>query len=294
MTTVPNILYKYVPPERSDILKNLNIRFTQPSALNDPFEFNLPLEKLVSSTQMLDHISNVGTEHIYKNALASMTADQKAIMNLLSSSQLKTLKKQLIEKFLTIENIELINNTHINPNTPKVISEIYSQLDKSIGILSLTPNCTSPSMWANYADNSKGFAIGFNTRDPFFNRRRSNTDELYHLRKVIYEDSKLANSILEMDHNLLIQKNKCWDYEQEWRMLLPLSTANSEFMLTDDNKVSLFDYPPSALSHIVFGMSASKSTIESIINSIEKIEPNVNIEFSQIIKGTTSLAISPI
>ena len=32
------ILYKYFPAERIDILENLQIRFTQPNAMNDPFE----------------------------------------------------------------------------------------------------------------------------------------------------------------------------------------------------------------------------------------------------------------
>ena len=31
-------IYKYIPPERIDILQNNHIRFTQPSAFNDPFE----------------------------------------------------------------------------------------------------------------------------------------------------------------------------------------------------------------------------------------------------------------
>ena len=31
--------YKYLPPERIDVLRDLSIRFTQPSAQNDPFEF---------------------------------------------------------------------------------------------------------------------------------------------------------------------------------------------------------------------------------------------------------------
>jgi hypothetical protein len=33
------ILYKYVPPERIDVLLKRRIRFTQPCFLNDPFEF---------------------------------------------------------------------------------------------------------------------------------------------------------------------------------------------------------------------------------------------------------------
>ena len=32
------IFYKYLPPERIDIFQNRLIRFTQPNALNDPFE----------------------------------------------------------------------------------------------------------------------------------------------------------------------------------------------------------------------------------------------------------------
>lgn len=37
----PRILYKYVTPERIDVLCNKKIRYTQPSLLNDPFEFSL-------------------------------------------------------------------------------------------------------------------------------------------------------------------------------------------------------------------------------------------------------------
>ncbi len=35
-----NVLYKYVAPERIDILLKWRVRFTQPCFLNDPFEFN--------------------------------------------------------------------------------------------------------------------------------------------------------------------------------------------------------------------------------------------------------------
>jgi hypothetical protein len=38
-------LYKYVPPERLDVLRNLRIRFTQPGAQNDPFELRPVVER---------------------------------------------------------------------------------------------------------------------------------------------------------------------------------------------------------------------------------------------------------
>lgn len=39
------IVYKYLRPERIDVLKNSLIRFTQPAALNDPFESLWILDK---------------------------------------------------------------------------------------------------------------------------------------------------------------------------------------------------------------------------------------------------------
>lgn len=293
MANVPSTLYKYVTPERIDILNNLNIRFTQPSALNDPFEFNLSFRELISSTQLHDHFSNIGAEQTFQNILNKMTADEKAIINSLPSDQLTTLKNDLATDFLSLSNIEKINNTHISPNTPRVKNELYSGLDTTIGVLSLTPNCSSPSMWANYADNSKGFVIGFDTQNIFFNRRRSESDEFYHLRKVIYDDIPPAENLSEMNGNLLILKNKCWDYEDEWRMLLPLNTANTEINTDEGNKISLFNYPAIAISHIIFGINATKSTIENITKAITNINPNSQIKIFKATKGATTFEITP-
>ena len=35
---VPAVLYKYLPPERIDILENMEIRFSRPSDFNDDFD----------------------------------------------------------------------------------------------------------------------------------------------------------------------------------------------------------------------------------------------------------------
>ncbi len=41
------ILYKYLTPERIDVLKNRKIRYTQPAAFNDPFESALGQREMV-------------------------------------------------------------------------------------------------------------------------------------------------------------------------------------------------------------------------------------------------------
>jgi hypothetical protein len=48
-------LYKYLRPERADVLKSLEIRFTQPNALNDPFELRPRFESLIPEAEVLSN-----------------------------------------------------------------------------------------------------------------------------------------------------------------------------------------------------------------------------------------------
>lgn len=293
MENTPNILYKYVTPERTDILKNLKIRFTQPSALNDPFEFNLAFKELLTSKDMLRQLNIIGPKTLFHQSLLKLPTHQRVLIYSLPKEQLMAMEEKAIEKFFSLETIESIYNEYVKPNTQRIKSEIYSGLDKNIGVLSLTANCETPPMWASYADNSKGFVIGFDTKSDFFNRRRSDKDEFYHLRKVLYEDSQQANSINEMTQNFLIQKNKSWEYENEWRILLPLNTANTEITTDDDSKIFLFDIPASSISEIIFGLNTTQLTIDDVVETISNLTPNSHIKLSKAIKGATGFEIAP-
>lgn len=46
MTKMPRKLYKYLTTDRIDVLRNGTIRFTQPNALNDPFERAAKLDRI--------------------------------------------------------------------------------------------------------------------------------------------------------------------------------------------------------------------------------------------------------
>ena len=45
------MLYKYLAPERIDVLQKRLVRFTPPGAFNDPFEFRPVLKTLASDSQ---------------------------------------------------------------------------------------------------------------------------------------------------------------------------------------------------------------------------------------------------
>ena len=46
------ILYKYLPPERIDVIQNCKIRFTQYGDFNDPFELNANITKLAEENEI--------------------------------------------------------------------------------------------------------------------------------------------------------------------------------------------------------------------------------------------------
>ena len=54
---VPKNLYKYLSPERIDVLQNKQIRFTQPEALNDPFELKPLFEELLPESAIEEALS---------------------------------------------------------------------------------------------------------------------------------------------------------------------------------------------------------------------------------------------
>jgi Protein of unknown function (DUF2971). len=120
-------------------------------------------------------------------------------------------------------------------------------------------------LWAHYADSHKGLAIEFDVQHEYFDRRRSDKDELYHLRKVKYaERSSMGRTLFDLDgDDLLVTKNLLWSYEQEWRMLAPLDTAGSCREISGE-AVYLFPVPALAISGVVLGARVADKVSDEI------------------------------
>ena len=264
---IPNALYKYVIPDRIDILKNRYIRFTQASALNDPFELLPMFEELFPKNIVKETILNPPFEYI-EEALG------KQYENL--SSEQKTQISVVLENPQVMENIlkeiEPTLSKEVDDFAPKAKDMLLKLLQTSIGILSLSETIENLLLWSHYAFSHKGFAIEFDTTHDFFNRRRSGKDELFHLRKVKYENrSSLGRTLIDLDgDDLLITKDKSWTYEDEWRMLVPLESADKVLDVESD-KIFLFEIPSSAITAIIVGAKTSTSFYEELKCCLESL-----------------------
>ena len=111
--------------------------------------------------------------------------------------------------------------------------------DASIGILSLSVS-TDETMWAYYAGDHSGMAVGFDDKHPFFaNDVRpvtyandpvcvSSNLGMIHIGGVQWNREDILNrKVRAIPRDLLFRKRSKWKHESEWRILAELSRANS-------------------------------------------------------------------
>jgi Protein of unknown function (DUF2971) len=264
------MLYKYVRPERIDIIENLELRFTQPGALNDPFELRPRFEGIISEAEALAKMSEspVDLELVLRQAYGILPAEARAKLPFeavatIVSSYLATdqAREAMSSTILTVLGL-------LRDGATRIRDDIYAALNNNIGILSLSEVLDDALMWAHYADNHRGMVIGFDQTHTFFNRRRSQNDEFYHLRRVLYAEVAPATSLVEHEGDaIFVTKGEQWAYEREWRMLAPLTSATRSLMVAED-VVYLYAFPPEAFATVILGAKAGYTLEASIQNLV--------------------------
>lgn len=287
-TGYPSSVYKYVTPDRIDILQDLAIRFTQPSALNDPFELKPIFSQMVSDEEL---------EQVFDVSSHSFKKQWRASVGRLYSGQSRLFKrrvslKQFYEKMAVHENYQAIKESllplkpsavSLNKSHASSIKEMLIEKLSKVGILSFSATAKSATLWAHYAQNSKGLAYEFDSKHSFFNRRRSHDDILLHLRAVNYKDraaSNLALATLSAD-DVYYTKASSWMYEEEWRIVAPLAQAETKLTLNNE-EIYLFEIPALAIRRVIFGANASNDLVAKIKSTIHNREGLSHIEMAQI------------
>ncbi|PSJ16019.1 DUF2971 domain-containing protein [Nitrosomonas supralitoralis] len=268
----PNKLYKYVATERIDILKNQLIRFTQASALNDPFELQPMFDALFSENALEDAMNFpfAYIEEALRRQYLKFSSKQKSQISIDQLIANVRDNPQVLEKIR--EEIKPSLRTMVSNFSPKA-KEMFIETFQTIGILSLSETINHPLLWAHYSSAHKGFAIEFDTKHKFFHRRRSDTDQLFHLRKVRYANrSSVGRSLSDLDdEDLLATKETSWAYEAEWRMIVPLNEADSVLSI-EDEKIYLYTIPLSAISGIIIGARANSLFYEEIKTHLQSMD----------------------
>lgn len=254
-------LYKYLPSSRFDVIRECAIRFTQYGDFNDPFELNPNINKIAEENEirkLVDkNLIKLIEEEYSKNPMISAFLSKESFIQLAEG------KKDLLKNGVVGMERQLVSLL------PGMLQRISNSL---LGALSLSEICDHELMWAHYANEHRGYVIGFDSAHPFFNQKKTDVDELRHLRKIEYREKPPVINLMDTSGTeLFFVKSLRWAYEAEWRMLMPLSDC-SKVIEKQPYPICLFRFPAESVKEVILGARMSEQdagTIKSIMNDRE-------------------------
>lgn len=228
-------LYKYYPPENCEIIFTLrgdiSLRFSQPSALNDPFDLSPSID-----------ISNIDIREKVEAIVKRTKTNSKHYMD---GNTGEYFLKGNIDEFERSERERLIKQK---------VNNLKKHNDENIGVLSLSRNKKSSLMWSHYAKNHTGFMIeienSFDIKTEYNNSISLIAERVnYHKTRPITKSSDSHS-----DKTYFLFKDPSWKYEKEMRLVIQLNLLKP----TDETKNNTLPcychpYPVSKLTRIIIG-----------------------------------------
>lgn len=269
------LLYKYCHPDRVDILLNGLIRFTQPSELNDVFEFWHLFEGVMPSwlQESLESIGNkygqVALGVAVCHLLERLNAPDKAREILYALLLEKAGKVQIGDYF----GRQLSSYVERRAASNGKSQESYS---KHFGVLCLSETATNMLMWSHYADYHRGLVLEIDI-DEAFPKRIGRDSVIGTPQKVIYDADvpalllydPLSKPLWERSWEVFLRKNIQWQHEMEWRLIFPL--GRRPYPHTISEKCHLFPLERRGIKSVILGARASQETLESVKSALKQI-----------------------
>jgi hypothetical protein len=228
-------LFKYVAPDRLDVLQNGYIRFSQASALNDPIEVSAVFRDV--------------------DQVLPLILDEQYVGNVITISP--TLRGVPTTPFTVKLGKGAAEADRYKACVSNLVREVSTAMGESIGVLSLTERPDNLLMWAHYAQQHEGMVIEFDASHSWF-KQRDDDSGLGRLYKLTYSDVRpLRESMVDLTiQELFLTKSKAWEYEQEWRMLRILEESDRKLQETW-GAVHLFSLTPACISGLILGCRMS-------------------------------------
>lgn len=251
-------LYKYLPPSRIDVIQNCVIRYTQYGDFNDPFELNSNINKIAEENEIRKIVDRnfvqLIEEEYLKNPIISAFISKESFIRLAQGRNEE------------VKNAVMGMEKQIVSVLPGMLQKTANSL---LGALSLSEISNNSLMWTHYSNEHKGYVIGFDSSHQFFNQKKTNEDELRHFRKIEYREKPPEINLMNASGaEIFFVKSLEWEYEAEWRMLMPLSDS-SMMIERQPYPIHLFGFPSESVKEVILGARISeqdRKVIQTIMN----------------------------
>ncbi|HEX9731442.1 MAG TPA: DUF2971 domain-containing protein [Thermoanaerobaculia bacterium] len=274
-------LYKYVQPERVDVLLNGVIRFTQPSLLNDLFESAPPFGGILPS--WVEDILQSAVDDYGRLYLARASVHAVSGLNLpdLATAALNIATLSQVSRVQLGRHLRRWQSTFVARVQPGAGFRAQETLSERFGILSLSETATNVLMWSHYADSHRGLVFEVEVEEGFPGRT-SLTGLIGTPQKVIYDADRpawffydpLGKPFQNRIKDIFLRKNIQWQYEKEWRLVYPLTNPR-RYPHTISSNIHLFPLVRAGIKRVILGARASDQTIRSVETAVTSV-PELN------------------
>ncbi len=274
----PSVLYKYRDDSvrTEDIFKQRKVWLPNPESLNDPLECKtgkIPeeiKERIAREMEVAQITGAIGFPFPAKTLFS--LSERKTMLWL---RRFRPLSHE--EKVLAVR--ALYKKHGIDLSEPRKIFSLLSEQLAGVGVFSLSSIADNQPMWAHYAGNHTGLAIGFSTTNGADLGNPMRTLKVkYHDEKPKF-DGHLLNTLTihqEFGHQVsdvrfalddpLVQaslstKPSAWSYEKEWRYVR--------------EKSGLIDAPGEIVS-VIFGYRMKKERRRQYVELFDRA-PNLSL-----------------
>lgn len=195
-------LFKYMSAEVAPVfVKTLRVRFTQPSDLNDPFEFRPLIDFEATAVENRAEVDAIITEMFgtVDGVLAIMEKQQASDPNFPKMAVPIHVLRTMITANPTLGSLFMAEMRRHKAEVLDVITravqwevqwkKVQHDLGQSLGIFSLTEDAENTVMWSHYASQHSGTVVEFDENNPWFNQKLAPIDEFRHLVKVGYVEN---------------------------------------------------------------------------------------------------------
>ena len=254
-TPPDNTLYQYRPPKQwaFDNLQKGVVYFGAPRNFNDPHDFHTPARIDLSDNDARSLLASVGADDSPQN---KMQALRKVLAGMLDSpdmteeqlrGELKSRGMRGIPQGCTLAAVKEIVEYVFN----RTLKDILVVERNVSGVTCFTERNDNLLMWSRYADNDKGFCLGFNARDleasidtMFFPVKYTSALPECNFPTLLREEYDVQYA------KFLAHKSPYWSNEKEWRFFKQSAGAAP--------------YDKKALKSVYLGAAADKRTKELV------------------------------
>lgn len=282
--TPPASVFKYFPRERTEFFERPAFRFSQRTALNDPFELTRRWKQFGS-----DAAKRLFTDHL-KSTFRSLSCETEIFLEMLKNKSLEN------GRFLGDQEIanarERLRTKEGKREVRKVLDASIASIEEAVdfmfsaegigssnhleafasefGIFSTSETGVNQQLWGLYASSGSGFCVELDTGHPFF--RAPNGRHL--IWKVNYTN-QIQDGFLCNPMAMFLFKDEQWQFEREWRTLDELKKCDA--VVGPDSDIYLKYVPIGLIKAVTFGYSYDSDRLVSHAASLRCFDDTIKI-----------------